>query len=295
MKRINRCIDLLAAGHPIYYTEAGPLTYEQGRAQARTWADFLVVDFERDPFDVEGLAAFMRGIVDGGPTPDGYRMATVIATLPSNCRTRAEVEANAWQIRHVLSAGVHGILHTHAHQSDAARAFVESCRFPFHAQGLESGLGRGQRGSGGQVRPAELWGISPVEYTQRAEPWPLNSDGELLLGVKIEDRDCLEQAPATAAVPGLAFAEWGPGDMGMSYGYPDAHDPPYPKELEQARHRVKAACDEAGLYFLSAWNDSGMNDEQRLRLLFDWGAMVIAGASAEMKAVGLKLRPRNVS
>ncbi|MGI9334727.1 MAG: aldolase/citrate lyase family protein [Gammaproteobacteria bacterium] len=292
MKRINRCIDLLEAGHPVYYTEAGPLSYEHGLAQASTWADFLVVDFERDPFDVIGLAAFMRGIVDGGPTPDGYRMTTVLATLPSNCRTRAEVEANAWQVRHVLSAGVHGVLHTHVRNADAARAFVECCRFPIHASGLEAGLKRGERGAGGHIKPAELWGVAPDEYTHRADPWPLNPRGELLLGVKLEDRYCLENAVTTAAVPGLAFAEWGPGDMGMSYGYPDAHDPPYPEPLERARHLVKAACDDAGLYFLSAWNDPEMDEQTRLKYLFDWGAMIISGASAQMKAAGIRMRPR---
>jgi len=89
------------------------------------------VDFEKDPFDVVGLNQFMQGIVDGGPTPDGYRMATVLATLPANAKTRNEVEANAWQVRHVLSAGIHGILHTHARQADAVQAFVEQVRWPF--------------------------------------------------------------------------------------------------------------------------------------------------------------------
>ena len=32
-KRINRCIDLLEAGHTIYYTGAGELTYENGKKQ----------------------------------------------------------------------------------------------------------------------------------------------------------------------------------------------------------------------------------------------------------------------
>ncbi len=155
-KRLNRCIDLLQADHPIYYTHTDELSYENGRQQAETWADFLIVDFEHAPFDVIGLRAFMNGLVDGGPTPDGYRMPTVIATLPSNCKTRAEVEANAWQIRHVLSAGVHGILHTHARDADSVRAFVEACRYPFQTIGVGDQIGQGQRGAGGQETPAEL-------------------------------------------------------------------------------------------------------------------------------------------
>ena len=83
-KRINCCTDLIEAGHPIYYTHAGELIYEHGRRQSQTWADFLIADFEHAPFDVVGLLAFMRGLADGGPTPDGYRMPTIIVTLPSN-------------------------------------------------------------------------------------------------------------------------------------------------------------------------------------------------------------------
>jgi 4-hydroxy-2-oxoheptanedioate aldolase len=92
--------------------------------------------------------------------------------------------------------------------------------------------------------------VSPLEYLERADVWPLNPDGELMLGLKIENRRALENAETSAAVPGLAFAEWGPGDMGMSFGHMDAHDPPYPADMAAARARVKAACDRAGLAFL---------------------------------------------
>ena len=50
-------------------------------------------------------------------------------------------------------------------------------------------------------------------------------------------------------MPGITFAEWGPGDMGMSMGYPDQHDEPYPAEMLNARARVLAACQVAGIAF----------------------------------------------
>jgi 4-hydroxy-2-oxoheptanedioate aldolase len=52
-------------------------------------------------------------------------------------------------------------------------------------------------------------------------------------------------------VPGIAFAEWGPGDMGMSLGFPDNHDEPYPEPMVEARARVLAACKANGVGFLS--------------------------------------------
>lgn len=275
MPRLNRAIDLLERGEVLYYTAPGPLTYENGRDQATTWADILLVDFEHLAFDVVGLTAFMHGLVDGGPTPDGYRTPTVITTLPSNCRTVEEVQANAWQIRQVLTAGVHGVLHTHARRADAVRAFVEHCRYPFAAHG-GNGLSEGQRGAGGQQFAAELWGVPVWEYLRMADPWPLSPAGELLLGLKLEDRECVANVDEIAAVPGIAFAEWGPGDMGMSFGLPDAHDPPYPPEMLAAAEAVKAACDANGLAFLSSWNDPNQTIEENLRHLFEWGVRIIS-------------------
>jgi 4-hydroxy-2-oxoheptanedioate aldolase len=277
----------------LYYTSPGELTEENGRRQAATWADFLLVDFEHEAFDIVGLRAFMRGLVDGGPTADGYRTPTVIATLPSNCRTVEEVRANAWQVRQVLTTGVHGVLHTHARNAEAVAAFVAETRYIGIAPVSPSDFRfPPQRGAGGQKQPAAIWGVSPVEYMRLADPWPLNPNGELLLGVKIEDRECLANAQEIAAVPGIGFAEWGPGDMGLSFGYLDAHDPPYPPEMETARETVKAACDAAGIAFLSSWNDPNQTIEQNVRFLLDWGVRIISPGpdGEEWARVGRSIR-----
>jgi len=293
-KRINKCIELLEQGENLYYAGTGPLTYENGEKQAKTWADSLVADFEHSPFDLVGLQAFMQGLVEGGPTNSGHRTPTVIATLPSNCRTLQEVRANAWQVRHVLSTGVHGILHTHARQADAVRAFVEECRYPFQTIGLDRGLVQGQRGAGGQGYAADIWGVTGPEYTKLADPWPLNPEGELMLGLKIEDRESAANAEYIAKVPGLAFAEWGPGDMGMSFGYADAHDPPYPTDMDQARLAVKKACDDNGMAFLSSWNDPSLDAEGRLRFLMDWGIRIISGGGEEQAKRGRAITGRQM-
>jgi 4-hydroxy-2-oxoheptanedioate aldolase len=248
MARINRAIELLGAGQPIYCATVHELSYERGLEEAGSWADYLAVDVEHHPFAPAALLAFMRGLVDGGPTRSGHRTPAVIVTLPMDGADAQSVRANAWMIRQALATGVHGLLLCHAETPDAARAFVEAARYPFHA--AVEGLGVGSRGSGGQDLAAAIWGLSPIEYLERADVWPLNPEGELLLGLKLENRRALENAETSAAVPGLAFAEWGPGDMGMSFGHKDAHDPPYPPEMTAARTRVKAACDRAGLAYL---------------------------------------------
>lgn len=240
-KRINKTVELLAAGQPVYYTGAENRTYDGGRAAAKTWADYITVEMEHGPFDVAGLLQFMRGLVDGGPTASGHRTPSVIVTLPVTGADEHTFRANAWMVAQVLATGVHGILLCHAESPAAVSAFVESTRYVFRGGG---------RGSGGQSQAAAIWGIPVSEYLQRADPWPLNQNGELLLGLKIENTRALANAEAVAAMPGIAFAEWGPGDMGMSFGFADAHDPPYPPEMQAARARVLAACKANNLAFL---------------------------------------------
>ena len=116
------------------------------------------------------------------------------------------------------------------------------------------------------------------DYLKRADPWPLNPEGELLLGLKIENVRALANAEATAAVPGIAFAEWGPGDMGMSLGFPDAHDPPYPTEMLAARERVLAACKANKLAFLEMVTPENVIDQLAA------GVMIGAGKQAPAAA-----------
>ena len=247
MARINRAIELLADGQPVYTAGIAEPSYQAGREAAATWADYLTVDLEHHPFEPAALRAFMRGLVDGGPTRSGHRTPAVLITLPTSGVDEPVVRANAWMIKQALAAGVHGLLLCHAESPAAVRAFVEYTRYAF--QPSRDGLGEGRRGAGGEVFAAEIWGLEKDDYLERADPWPLNAGGELLLGLKIENRRALEQAEASLGVPGIAFAEWGPGDMGMCFGHKDAHDPPYPPEMAAARARVKAACERAGVAF----------------------------------------------
>jgi 4-hydroxy-2-oxoheptanedioate aldolase len=253
-ERVNKAIELLAQGQPVYYQHVSggsELGYERGRALARTWADAIVVDMEHGAFAPAALEAFLRGLMEHGPTASGHLTPAVIAALPVDGSSEAVIRANAWQFRQALAAGVHGILLCHAETPEAVRAFVESCRLPFHKVGIGESLGEGRRGSGGQGGAARFWGLSAQEYLRRADPWPLNPQGELLLGIKVENRRALARAEDTTRVPGIALAEWGPGDMGFSFDLPDAHDPPYPPEMVAARERVRAATKAARIQFLN--------------------------------------------
>src|SRR5919201_5376412 len=137
--RINRAIELLVQDQAIYYTgghSGHVLTYKQGREDAHTWADYINVGMEHGCFDMAGLAEYMRGLVEGGPTRSGHRTPAVVVEAPVNGTDAANVRFNAWQFRQILGRGVHGILLCQAESADAVRAFVEGCRYPQQTAGL---------------------------------------------------------------------------------------------------------------------------------------------------------------
>ena len=261
--RVNKAIELLAQGQPIYYTgshEGTEGSFEQGVKDAQTWADYISYDMEHAPFDVKGLAEYMRGLAKGGPTRSGHRTPAVIVNVPVNGTDEATVRANAWMFHQVLATGVHGILLCHADSPGAVKAFVEAVRFPAHTQGLDQGISEGRRGVHGATTAARIWGISADQYIEKADVWPLNPDGELLLGLKLEDKYALANADDNVKVPGIAFAEWGPGDMSLSLGVRNPGSGPMPAVLQQARARVLAATKVRKIYFLNSVNAANVID-----------------------------------
>jgi 4-hydroxy-2-oxoheptanedioate aldolase len=288
-KHVNRAIDLLSQGQPIYYTGSHSGTegsFEQGKKDAQTYADYISYDMEHAPYDIKGLAEYMQGLAAGGPTKSGHRTPAVIVNVPVNGIDEAAVHANAWMFQQVLATGVHGVLLTHADTPGAVRAFVEAIRFPIHKQAVGSGLSEGRRGVHGADTAAKIWGISRDEYLQKADAWPLNPDGELLLGLKLEDKYALENAEQNLRIPGIAFAEWGPGDMSLSLGV-RGPNPERDPRMQAARARVFAATKANKVFFLNSMNPMNVID------MIKEGVMV-GPASQEAAEIGRKYTKRQM-
>ena len=289
-KRINRAIELLEQGQPIYYTgshEGTEGSLEQGVKDAQTWADYISYDMEHAPFDVKGLAEYMRGLAKGGPTKSGHRTPAVIVNVPVNGTDEATIRANAWMFHQVLATGVHGILLCHADSPGAIRAFVEAVRLPTHKQGIGKDLSEGRRGVHGAPTAARIWGISTDEYIDKADVWPLNPNGELLLGLKLEDKYALANADVNVKVPGIAFAEWGPGDMALSLGVRSGGPGPMPEALQQARARVLAATKASKIFFLNTVSPGNVVD------MIKEGVMIGAGGQ-QAAEIGRKYTKREM-
>ena len=280
-KRVNRAIELLDQGQPIYYTgshEGTDGNFQQGVKDAQTYADYISYDMEHAPFDVKGLAEYMKGLAQGGPTKSGHRTPAVIVNVPVNGTDEATVRANAWMFHQVLATGVHGILLCHADAPGAVRAFVEAVRFPANG---------GRRGVHGNPTAARIWGVTPDEYADKADVWPLNPKGELLLGLKLEDKYALENAETNAKVPGIAFAEWGPGDMAFSLGVKSGPGGQTAPQMVAARTKVFAATKAAKIFFLNSMNANNVVD------MIKEGVM-IGPASQEAAEIGRKYSKRTM-
>ncbi|MEN9633067.1 MAG: hypothetical protein RL077_1471 [Verrucomicrobiota bacterium] len=286
--RVNKAIELLAAGQPVYY-DYGRGGAEEGKEAAKTWADVLMYDLEGSALDFTRLRAFMKGLADAGPTPSGHRTPAVIVTLPLYGLDAVTVQANHWMIQQALAAGVHGLHICHARNPEAVAMFIRAARYEIHQQAVGAGLDEGLRMFGAHEFASGIWGVSAKDYYSLADVWPLNPKGELMIGVKIEDHVGLQQTEKIVRVPGVIFAEWGPRDTSYSNGFldvafdygrkPGVVEPP---PLKAAANRVIAASKAARVFVLD--NARAETVVQQI----DAGMMIIAGGLKEVAEIGRK-------
>ena len=205
---VNRAISALEQRQPVFSTMVlGGAGYEEGKNLANTKADFVTYEMEHGTFDIGALRNFIRGLMEN--TPKSAAHVPVIVTLPVLGTDAQTMKANAWVIRQVLATGASGILLAQAESPEAVRIFVESTRYPF-APGAGAKMDR--RGFHSEDFAMKAWGTSRKDYLEKADPWPLNPQGDILLGIKIESPLAAQRAEELLSIPGIAFMEWGPGD-----------------------------------------------------------------------------------
>ncbi len=286
-RRINKSIELLERGQPIYY-DASTGGYEEGLRMASTWGDYIIYNVEHVALDFAALREFMRGLVDAGPTPSGHRTPTVIVSLPLLGLDEATVTAGGWMVQQALAQGVHGVHLARARDPEGVKRFVQAARYPIHKQAIDV-IGVGLRGWGSHTFAAWVWGLNAQEYLQKADVWPLNPEGEIMLGVKLEDQQALDRAAETLSVPGLAFAEHGPRDLGLSFGHLEGRaDPPLPPEVVAAGDMVLELTKERGMFFL----DNVLPENVAGQI--DRGVMIGAGRREDSAEVGREYSGRTM-
>ena len=84
----------------------------------------------------------------------------------------------------------------------------------------------GQRGDGPRGA-ASYWGLTQQEYYKRADVWPLNPQGEILVVIMCEEKRAIKNLPAMLEqVPGIGVVLIGEGDLSQDLGLPRQYDHP---------------------------------------------------------------------
>ncbi len=89
-------------------------------------------------------------------------------------------------------------------------------------------------------------------------------------------------------MPGLGFAELGPGDLSLSLGYKEMPRDKYPPEMQAARAKVMAACRRNGVAFLEIGTPANVVAK------IEEGVRVFAGHSEETARVGRSHQQREM-
>jgi 4-hydroxy-2-oxoheptanedioate aldolase len=303
-RRLNKVIELWEDGQPIYYTGSGTGPgvdpYVQGKKMAKTYADAINYEMEHGALDFAGLREFMRGLADGGPTRSGHRFPAVFVSPPAIGLDETYMRVNSWMLSQILDAGVMGVHICHARDPKAIEvAAHEAIRYPFEYPNTPKMRLRGIRGSSADWA-AHVWGIPGGKYCHIADIWPLNPRGELFFGVKIEDAYADENCEKVLAVPGIAMAEWGPGDHNYFIGglesisedgpsFPDDEGSP---KMAAMRARVLASCKKHNIKFLNAVSTTP-GPTYIIDQIKD-GAMVMAGGGEETAMMGREFTKRKM-
>ena len=102
-----------------------------------------------------------------------------------------------------------------------------------------------------------------------------------MLGIKVESVRGVSNIETMLAVPGLTFAECGPGDLHMSYGVDrGAPNTPFDPRVQEASERVQKACNGNGVAFLGGGTIDTIADR------IDAGVRVVSGGNPEIAAKG---------
>lgn len=229
--RLNRTIETLESGAPVFGLATGNFDLTNARALASSDLDFIIIDMEHSPFDIERLRTFLLGMVDvrravekGSTQMD----VTPIARIPMNGRENLQ-----WMVKQALDVGAYGVMFPFVETPEQALNAIAAMRYP-QRRGDEQPEPRGLRGSS-PGNAVWVWGAR--DYSARADVWPLDPQGELLAVLQIETPLGVENIEEIAALPGVGAIFIGPSDLSLNYGVPGNHP-----DMVAAIERVLAAC-----------------------------------------------------
>lgn len=235
--RLNGAIRALERGQPAFVTFCPP---EIGAAQSVGAApyDAVVFEMEHNPYDIRQLRDCLQYLLDRRQIVESGSLApavTPFVRIPPN-----GAEMSQWVAKQVLDIGVYGVVWPHVSTVDEARNAVAACRYP-RPKTAPRYEPAGVRGDA-PARAARYWGLSQQDYYRRADVWPLDPAGEILVVIMCEEARAIKNLPRLLEqVPGIGVVLIGEGDLSQDLGFPRQYDHP---TVAAAIDEILAICKE---------------------------------------------------
>jgi 4-hydroxy-2-oxoheptanedioate aldolase len=233
--RLNGVIGAFERGQAAFCTFV-QAEVDAALAVATSRYDGIVFEMEHNPWDVRALRDSMQYLLNRAQIVQAGSLAppvTPLVRIPPNGD-----EKNQWFAKQALDLGAYGIVWPHISTVDQACNAVAACRYPrLRSAPLYEPAGIRGDGPAWAVR---YWGLTQQQYYSRADVWPLNPQGEILVILMIEDTQGITNLPdILKRVPGVGAILIGEGDLSQELGYPRQYD--HPSVLD-AMARVVATC-----------------------------------------------------
>jgi 4-hydroxy-2-oxoheptanedioate aldolase len=196
---------------------------------------------EHGPYDTRTLRDALQYMLNRRQIVQGETLAptvTPIVRIPPNGG-----EKNQWIAKQVLDAGVYGVVWPHVSTVEDAYNAVAACRYPRPKEAPHYEP-EGQRGDAPTVA-ARYWGLTQQEYYARADVWPLDPQGEILVIIMCEEVRAIDELPRILEeVPGIGVVLIGEGDLSQNLGYPRQYEHP---AVVEAMRTILRTCQEHGV------------------------------------------------
>jgi 2-keto-3-deoxy-L-rhamnonate aldolase RhmA len=249
-------------------------------AAARELMAYKGADYEYNTWSSPNAARYadyMRAIIAAGGTARNHPF---VAKIPI---VKDDPEGARLRIYEQLNAGQMGLSMQRVESPEEVRQVVSAMRFKSKG---------GTRPDEGIELAAAYWGLTPAQYREKADVWPINPNGELVIRVIIESKEGLQNLRAIAAEPGVGGLTVGIGTLGGVFTTTNAAG---------ERVRDQAAVDKAVLDILAACKEFKLpcghpaNNPAEMERLFGMGFNYFAMQSRNQAAFDAVVTGRKLS
>src|SRR5262245_52484780 len=233
--RLNGIIRALEQGQHAF-TAFSPAEIDSALAMSTSKFDGCVFEMEHNPWDGKALRDCLQYMLNRAQIA---KSGSIVPAVTPMVRVPVNgIEMAQWHAKQALDIGCYGIVFPHISTVEEAYNAVAACRYP-RLKTAERYEPAGIRGDG-PTSAVRYWGLTQPEYYARADVWPLDPKGEVLVILQIEDIKGVENLDdMLKKVPGIGAILIGEGDLSQELGFPRQYE--HPKVLEAMAH-VVATC-----------------------------------------------------